>query len=259
MRARPHTRAILRAACLSLHVAVGMALVLLVLLPVGRRLPRERLTRWWNAGLLRRLHVRVLQHGSAGSAAQLLVANHVSWLDISVIAACIETRFVAKAEVQTWPLAGSLATAAGTFYLQRGAGETQALIVRLRRHLQAGGRVAVFPEGTTTPGDRLLRFQPRLFAAALGTSCTVQPVALRYGPDANGDNVAAFVGQQSLAANLWRLLHARELVVEVSFCPPVGDGCMNRDALARNAQCAIAAALILPVPCERIPARRLAA
>jgi len=240
---RSYLRAATRCARVLLHVLVGLLLALLVTLPGGRRLPRERLTGWWNAQLLAILHVRVRRRGRPAAEARMLVANHVSWLDISVIVADVETRFVSKAEVRDWPLAGQLATAAGTFYLRRGAGGTRHLIHALTEHLQRG-RVTVFPEGTTTDGHTVLRFQPRLFAAAIAAGCAVQPVALRYGRAAGGEDIAPFVGEQTLTDHLWRLLQERELEVELIYCPPIQPRPgQDRASLAAAAQAAVSAAL----------------
>ena len=214
-------RAPVRCARLLLHLLAGLALALAATIGPRKWLSPEKLTRWWNQELLKILHVRVSVRGQHHEGAQLIACNHVSWLDIPVIAACDLSRFVSKSEVKTWPVAGWLATAAGTFYLHRGAGGTKQLVADLARHLRSGGSVTFFPEGTTTEGGEVLKFQPRLFAAAIETLSPVQPVALRYGRAANGENIAAFVGDDTLTANLRRLLRERELRVEVTYCAPI--------------------------------------
>lgn len=215
---RASLRLPIRSARLVLHLLAGTALVGAV--KVDRRgwLSREKLTRWWNRELLKILHVRVSVRGQRLEGPRVLVCNHVSWLDISVLAACDLARFVSKAEVSKWPVAGWLANAAGTFYLRRGAGATRQLTEALCAHLRKRGSVVFFPEGTTTDGTHLLKFQPRLFATALETQTPIQPVALRYGRAANGENIAAFIGDDTLTANLLRLLRERELRVEVTYC-----------------------------------------
>lgn len=238
----PQLRAVFRGIWLAAHLLAGMALVLLMALDFTRRLRPEPLTRWWNAGLLRVLGVRVVVRGRPIAGAQLLVCNHVSWVDISVIAAHNLSRFVSKAEVQDWPVAGWLASAAGSFYIRRGAGGTKQLIQAMAAHLRQGGAVTLFPEGTTSDGDGLLRFQPRLFAAAIEADCPVQPAALRYSRAANGENIAAYIGDQSLVDNLRRLLLERELTVELSYCEPVRpQPGQDRAGLAQAAQAAICA------------------
>jgi 1-acyl-sn-glycerol-3-phosphate acyltransferase len=236
----PLLRANLRGARLIVHLCTGLLLVLAVTL--YPRLSREKLTRWWNSRLLVILHVRVRIVGQPAAGARLIVCNHISWLDIPVLASAELTRFVSKAEVGKWPIAGALANAAGTFYIRRGAGGTKQLIQAIAAHLRDGGSATVFPEGTTTEGGRLLKFQPRLFAAAIDSGSPVQPIALRYGPAANGENIAAFVGEQTLTHNLRRLLKERELDAELHYCalvqPQPGQ---DRAAVAQAASDAIAA------------------
>jgi len=241
-------RANFRGARLIVHLCTGLLLVLAV--TVYPRLSREKLTRWWNSRLLTILHVRLRIVGRRSPGQQLIVCNHISWLDIPVLASAELTRFVSKAEVGKWPIAGALANAAGTFYIRRGAGGTKQLIQAIAAHLRAGGSATVFPEGTTTEGGRMLKFQPRLFAAAIESGSPVQPVALRYGLAANGENIAAFVGEETLTHNLRRLLKERELEVELHYCAPVQPQAgQDRAAVAQaayNAICAIVAPGTLP-------------
>ncbi len=242
-------RAILRGARLILHLCSGVALVLLLAVDLSGRIEPERLTRWWNTRLLKILNVRVRVRGQPLQGPQLIVCNHISWLDISVIASSELTRFVSKAEVGSWPIAGWLANAAGTFYIRRGAGGTKQLIQALAAHLRQDGSAMLFPEGTTTDGGAMLKFQPRLFAAAIDSGSPVQPLALRYGRAANGENIAAFIGEQTLTNNLARLLRERELTVELTYCAPIQpQGGQDRDALAQAAQKAIGAIVAPEAP-----------
>ena len=235
-------RTIFRGARLILHLFTGVALVLLVALDWSGRIAPEPLTRWWNARLLKILNVRLRVRGQRPHGARLIVCNHISWLDISVIAASDLTRFVSKAEVASWPIAGWLANAAGTFYIRRGAGGTKQLTQAMATHLRGGGAVTLFPEGTTTEGGGMLKFQPRLFAAAIDSDSPVQPLALRYGRAANGENIAAFVGEETLTHNLRRLLRERELTVELTWCAPIHPQAgQDRTALAQAAHAAICA------------------
>jgi lyso-ornithine lipid O-acyltransferase len=235
-------RAIFRGARLILHLFTGIALVLLVTLDPTRRIAREPLTRWWNSRLLKILNIHLRVHGQPLAGAQMIVCNHISWVDIPVIAASELTRFVSKVEVASWPIAGWLSNAAGSFYIRRGAGGTKQLIQALAAHLRGGGSATVFPEGTTTDGDRMLKFQPRLFAAAIDSGCPVQPIALRYSRAANGENIAAFVGEQTLTNNLNRLLKEREMTVELTYCAPIQPQAgQDRTALAQAAHAAICA------------------
>lgn len=234
---------LVRSLKLSGHVIVGLFLGILVGIEGGRRLSREHLGTWWHRRLLRILNVQLRILGHPLNEARVLACNHISWLDIHVVGACEPTRFVSKAEVRHWPVAGWLANAAGTFYLKRGAGGTRLLIDAVSRQL-ATGSVTFFPEGTTTDGDRVLRFQPRLFAAPIEAGRPVQPVTLRYGRAASGENIAPFVGEMTLTRHLRRLLHEQVLDVELIYCDPIDSRGLDRTTLARMSQDAVAKALV---------------
>lgn len=224
------------------HILVGLSLAALVGVEGGRNLSRERLGGWWHRRLLRILNIRVQVIGRPLEEPRALVCNHVSWLDIHILGAYEPTRFISKAEVRNWPVAGWLANAAGTFYLKRGSGGTRLLIDAVSRQLSIG-TVTFFPEGTTTEGDRVLRFQPRLFAAPIEAGSPIQPVALRYGRTTTGENIAPFVGEMTLAAHLWRLLHVPRLDAELIYCTPIDPSGRDRTTLARMTQSAVTQAL----------------
>ena len=239
-----------RALLLAAHLAWGLALA--AWLALGARAPREVVAQRWHRRLLDVLGLRVRVEGRPLRGPHLTVANHVSWLDIPVLGALEPTRFVGKAEIRDWPLAGWLATAAGTFYLRRGRGGTAPLLDRLVPHLRAGS-VVIFPEGTTTDGTGVKPFHARLFAAALDARQPVQPVTIQYGLSRRGENIAPFIGDDSLAGHLLRLLRNPGLEVCVRYGPPLV-ALASRDELAGEAETLVRAALQPPAP-PRLPER----
>jgi 1-acyl-sn-glycerol-3-phosphate acyltransferase len=200
------------------------------------------LVAWWHRRLCRCLGVAVRCQGTAASGA-LLAVNHVSWLDIPVLGSAAPVRFVSKAEVRRWPVVGWLAQLAGTLFLHRGAHQAADLAREIADHLDAGRRVAIFPEGTTGDGRALLRFHARLFAAADGSAVPVQPVAIRYGRGPEPDGVAPFVGDDTLLAHLGRVLRHPALTVTLTFLPPVMVPNGRRRELADAVRAAIDAEL----------------
>jgi 1-acyl-sn-glycerol-3-phosphate acyltransferase len=225
------------------HLLIGLLLVATARLAGEQRLPPEPLTQWWNQRLFGIFGIRIRVTGRPVTTGHLTVANHVSWLDISLIAACEHTRFVSKSEVRHWPVVGSLATAAGTFYLRRGKGGSRPLILKLIPYLQRGGSLTLFPEGTTTTGESVLPFHSRLFAAALEAGRPVQPVAIRYGRSADGRNLAPYVGDDTLLMHIITLLRNPGLDAEVTYLPPLSPSSLDRDELAQAAHGAILKAL----------------
>jgi 1-acyl-sn-glycerol-3-phosphate acyltransferase len=221
------------------HLLTGLLLCAYVAIDRrGRFYTREQLARWWHRVLLKILDIRVITRGMPAQGARILVANHVSWLDIPVIAIGEDLRFVSKAEVRDWPIAGWFAASCGTFFIRRGAGGTKQLTQAIGDYLHRG-TVVFFPEGTTTDGRSVLKFQPRLFAAAIETGAAVQPVALRYANVADGGNIGPFIGDDDLVSHILRLMKRGPLTVEVSYCTPIPSQGVDRTALAQAAHTAI--------------------
>lgn len=202
---------------------------------------RQRLTCRFMRHLSAALPLEVRLHGRLPDAPMLWLANHVSWVDIAVLGALRPLSFLAKSEVADWPLAGWLARQAGTLFIRRGGGETLDLGRQLATQLQRGCHLAIFPEGTSSDGSGVLRFHPRLLAAALDSGAAVQPVAIRYRRAGRRDELAPFVGDDELPAHLLRLLGAERGVVEITLLEPIAVAGLSRSELARRAHAAIAA------------------
>ncbi len=172
----------------------------------------------------------------------LLVANHLSWLDILVMHAARHCRFVSKAGVRHWPLIGTLATGGGTLYIER---EKRRDAMRVVHHmaegLRAGQIVAVFPEGTTGDGGTLLPFHANLIQAAVSAGAPVQPVGLRYIDAATGAPSAgpAYLGDDTLVGSLWRTVAGPAFEARVRYgVPQLAQG-RDRRAWAQDLQAAV--------------------
>ena len=151
----------------------------------------------------------------------MLVANHVSWIDIFVINAVAPAAFISKAEVRKWPAIGWLAAKNETVFLQRGSrGHARIIGGEIGRALQAGSTVALFPEGTTTDGSHVLHFHAALLQPALDTASPIQPLALRYR-NAQGEFTlaAAYYGEMSLLECIANIVAEPAIVAEVDVMP----------------------------------------
>jgi len=228
-----------RIARLLTHIAGGVALAVRVLLRKPATGVVGRLAQRWHRQLLRLLGMRLTIIGSPCTEPHLTVANHISWLDISVIYACEALQFVSKSEVGRWPVAGWMADAAGTFYIERGRGGSAELATRLTDALRSSQTLALFPEGTTSDGSDVLKFHARLFAAAIDSGAPVQPVLLRYGPDEVSRRLAPFIGDDDLVSHLLRLVGAPRLQVEAFYLAPIDPAGHSRDSLAEAARLAV--------------------
>jgi 1-acyl-sn-glycerol-3-phosphate acyltransferase len=153
----------------------------------------------------------------------LLVANHISWLDILVMHAARHCRFVSKHEVRDWPLVGTLATGGGTLYIERASRRDAMRVVHhMAEALQAGDILAVFPEGTTSDGTQLLPFHANLLQAAVVVDAPVQPVALTFRDTRTGaiSQAARYVGDDTLVGSVWGLLASDPVVAVVAYGQP---------------------------------------
>lgn len=228
------------------HLFAGVLTVLL-LFPFLDRPSRERRLVRWAGRMLSSVGVRVVSRGqmpeSHGDGA-LLVANHVSWLDIHVIHSLLPARFISKAEVRDWPVIGWLADrAGGTLFLER-ARKSDAKRVNevMAGHLRDGDCLALFPEGTTSDGSGLLPFYPSLFQPAVDAEATIWPVRIRYlDEDGRHTTEAAYYGEMTMLESFRKVVAARRLVAEIEFLPTISARGLNRRELAQQAEAVIRA------------------
>jgi 1-acyl-sn-glycerol-3-phosphate acyltransferase len=182
---------------------------------------KERLVQAWAQDMLGLMHITLHVSGQPPARGPvLLVSNHISWLDILVLHAAGYCRFVSKADVKRWPVVGTLATAAGTLYIERESRRDAMRVVHhMTEHLRTGDVVAVFPEGTTGDGITLLPFHANLLQAAIAADVPALPVALRFIDGRTGKTSFApsFVGDETLVGSLWRTLSTNSLVAEVNY------------------------------------------
>jgi len=197
----------------------------------------------WALTLLALLAIKLEVSGEpAQRGPVLLVANHISWLDIVVLMATCPCRFVAKAEVGHWPLLGTLATGLGTLFVTRESPRDAVRVVhQMAEHLQAGDLLAIFPEGTTSQGTQLLPFHANLFQAAVSAGAPVQPVALQFIDAASGEPSLApcYINDDSLLQSIWRTLTVPTLCAAVRFGEPQNVLGRDRRALARDVRGAV--------------------
>lgn len=202
------------------HALAGW-LTITLLFPRWNAQRREATVQAWAQRMLRILGIPLHVTGQAPALGpMLLVANHLSWLDILVLHAARHCRFVSKADVRHWPLIGTLATGAGTLYIEREKRRDAMRVVHhMAESLRAGDIVAVFPEGTTGDGQALLPFHANLIQAAISAHAPVQPVALRYLDPASGKDSAGplYLGEDTLVGSLWRTLAGEPFVAHVRF------------------------------------------
>ena len=205
-----------------LHIVSGL-LTILLRFPRLSAEQREMRVQVWSRAMLAHLGIRLDVRGAASLPGPLLlVANHISWLDITSLHAARFCRFVSKADVKVWPLIGALASGVGTLFIQRESRRDAMRVVHdMADRLRAGDVLAVFPEGTTSDGIDLLPFHANLLQAAVSAGSPVQPVAVQF-LDAHGQRSLApcYVGDDTLLGSVWRTARARGITVRIVFGEP---------------------------------------
>jgi 1-acyl-sn-glycerol-3-phosphate acyltransferase len=238
-------RAVLRLSCTAWHVMRGL-LIVTVLFPRLSDMQRQQHIGRWSRRVLRAMGVTLRAQGRLAPGAKMLVVNHVSWLDVMVLhALCPQARFVAKSEVQHWPLMGRLVASAQTFFVERTRPQqARQTVAAITAALRTGATVVVFPEGTTTSGHSVLPFRSSLLQAALVGGTVVRPVALRYS-DAQErlSRHVPYIDSDTLLGSLWRIARAEQLAAHVLVLPAPAAADADRRVLAVALRDAVHAAL----------------
>lgn len=212
--------------------------------------------RRWAAGLLAILAIRVKVSGTppvAGVAPAMIVANHVSWLDIFAINAVRKVRFVAKSEIRRWPVFGWLCAQGSALFIERARRHHAAHINRqMTAALRQGDLFVVFPEGYTSAGDVVMPFHTSLLQPALECDAMLYPVAIRYTrADGSLCSEADYEGDKSMLGSLRLILTQPVINARLQFLAPLACAGKHRRELAYETSRLIAGALGVPAPHRR--------
>lgn len=238
------------------HGLHGLAIVVFAFPRIDVVARRSHIRRW-SLKMLRVLGVDHVVDGVAPIGGGLLVANHVSWLDIMAVHAVVpEARFVSKADVKAWPMVARLVDAGGTLYLERERKRDALRVVHaVAESLASGQTVAIFPEGTTSTGHGLLPFHANLLQAAIASARPIQPIALRFSESDHAVSAAVeFVGRTTMLESLWGTACGDGVVVRLTFLPPrEATGADRRDlAVQLRADIATALGIDADAPSNRV-------
>jgi len=237
-----HLTAFLRLVWLGLHFSHGF-----ILISVNR-------VRWGKDWFYTQRGAKIVQHwmwrgsrvlgldiqvsGTPYTQSAVLVSNHISWLDIVAIAATTPVTFVSKADLQSWPLVGKLAEATGTIFIKRGSlFAVHKTLSHLGKIIEQGRKTVFFPEGTTTRGESVNKFNSGLFESANSAMCPVQPVAISYFHEGKADReIAPYVDDDHFVAHLWNLFRVGKIQVQLDFLDEIPANTYSRQGLAMHCQ-----------------------
>ena len=245
----PYLLRIFRLISLLLHIISGL-LQSIVYPFFSLRIQRNMMQRWAN-GLLSILSIKLKCYGTLPNpevSPTLLVANHISWLDICILMAACPTRFVAKSEISQWPILGLLCRNAGTLFIERTKrSDTRRINQKISEVLKRGECVTVFPEGTTTDGTKIKHFHASLLQSAVAANTLLYPIAIRYCNFSDEICLEAAYIEPSLVLSLQKILSQPSITTKLTFNQPITCDTKNRRELARLSEKAIAETLSVPI------------
>ena len=207
------------------HV-IGGLLTLSFQFPFATQKTKNRLIQKWSKKLLSIFGIELSLRNSEilPNAPYLLASNHISGMDIHAINAFKPIRFVAKSDVEGWPVFGWMAKQLGTLFIKRDNVRHGKYIANEVAKVLETQSVCIFPEGTSTIGEGVLPFKPNLFESAVIAQVPIYSLAITYRSTATGERseVPAFIGDMGLLESMAKILKNRQLLVELSFIPPSG-------------------------------------
>ena len=256
-------RLLYRVPWLLLHLVLGMPLTVLAQGAAGRairlggrfdgqlggRTLNEITLTWWSRTVCRIFGLERRVSGQLEPGPLLVAANHISWIDIPLLHSLGSMGFVAKAEINAWPVVGWMARVGETVFHQRGSHDSASgAVTAMTERLRAGGRVAIFPEGGILPGEGVKRFHARMFGAAIAGGARVQPVMLRYSRRGAVHHDITFRPREHFLANFLRLLAQPKCLAEIHVLPPIDPALGQRRQLAVEAEAAVRSAFEAELP-----------
>ncbi|WP_143244784.1 lysophospholipid acyltransferase family protein [Basilea psittacipulmonis] len=215
---------IFRAILLIVHIILGLILAGLFY-PILKQQYRDSITNGWSKILLKICGVTLRIKGNpVKDNAIMWVGNHVSWIDIFAYNSVRTTYFIAKKEIQSWPIVGKLVAWVGTVFIDRGHRQAiKQVSSEINRLYEQRACVGLFPEGTTSNGYGVKPFFSSLLEVNLVHRIPLQPVAIMFYHREKRSDKFAFVGEQNLVQNLYILLKTWNVVIELVFLEPIAD------------------------------------
>jgi 1-acyl-sn-glycerol-3-phosphate acyltransferase len=202
-----------------------------------RRSWRKRIITGWARSLLRILDVELKTKGIVPSPPFFAVANHLSYLDIVCFSALVDCVFVARSDVEWWPVFGPLAKAADTIFINRSQHhDIPRAIEEIEKRLNEGYGIVLFPEGTSSKGEGVLPFRASLLEPAASLDLPVHPAVISYATPS--DEKPAFLsicwwGEMPFVGHFLEMLSLEKSEASIEFLTPaLSDS--NRKVLARK-------------------------
>ena len=182
-------------------------------------------------------NIEVKVHGEIPREPALWVSNHISWLDIAVLGSSARIFFLAKAEIENWPIFGKLAKGGGTLFIKRGSGDSVRIKEQITEFLKQNIPVLFFPEATTTDGTQVKRIYGRILAAAIEAERPVQICLICYvNQQGKLDTVAPYIGNIGFGQHVKSVLEMPKVIAHLKAIPAIAVAGHNLESITREVQ-----------------------
>lgn len=182
-------------------------------------------------------NIEIQVHGEIPREPALWVSNHISWLDVAVLGSGARVFFLAKAEIEKWPLLGKLAKGGGTLFIKRGSGDSVKIREQMTEFLKQDSPVLFFPEATTSDGTRIKKVHGRLLGAAIEARRPVQVCLICYvNQQGELDTVAPFIGDTTFAKHVQNVLEMPNVIAHLMALPAIDSTGHSVESLTEEVQ-----------------------
>ena len=182
-------------------------------------------------------NIEIQVHGEIPREPALWVSNHISWLDVAVLGSGARVFFLAKAEIEKWPLLGKLAKGGGTLFIKRGSGDSVKIREQMTEFLKQDSPVLFFPEATTSDGTRIKKVHGRLLGAAIEAQRPVQVCLICYvNQQGELDTVAPFIGDTTFVKHVQNVLEMPNVIAHLMALPAIDSTGHSVESLTEEVQ-----------------------
>jgi len=190
---------------------------------VNNRKLNKKVINTWSIIICRVCGIKIQVKGKKHGNPVLIVANHISWLDIPIIHSQKLLGFIAKSEIGSWPLFGLLIKSGEVVLIKRGKHESRKKVLELmQQRLLQKRSIGVFPEGRASNGEQLGRFHRQLMQAAIETQTPIQAIAIKFiNKDGTRNKEIGFKSGEKFITNILRILTLPSSTAELNFCEPL--------------------------------------
>ena len=219
-------RFIFRLPAFLITVFIILPIIIILILTtqkINNRKWNKKVVNNWSKILCRVCGIKIQSKGLKQGNPVLIVANHISWLDIPIIHSQKLLGFIAKSEIGNWPMFGILIKSGEVVLIKRGKHESRKKVLELmQQRLRQNRSIGVFPEGKATNGDKLGHFHRQLMQAAIETQVPIQAVAIKFiHADGTRNKDIGFRPHEKFIPNILRILTLPGCTAELNFCEPL--------------------------------------